>query len=254
MDIVVSKKRPIGVFDSGVGGLTILKELEAHFPNEDFIYYADTEHVPYGNKTAQQITEYSDKAIKWMIKHHDVKAVVIACHTSSACCGTFLQKKYTVPIIDTINATVEAVMRYAPPSLLLLATERTIKSKIYERSLYAAGYKGFVIPQACPGFVPLIEQGIVEGNAIRSYIIQYCMPFLAKAIIYGCTHYPLIENAIKQVLKTDIIFINPAFHIVEQLKQIVHSSSLSVTKGSINFHVTGNKKQFLMSMAQLFKK
>lgn len=246
----MSKKRPIGILDSGVGGLTVLKELRIHFPHEDFIYYADTAHVPYGNKTAEQITLYSDNAVAWMIKNYDVKTVVIACHTSSVCCASFLQKKYTIPILDTVQATVQAVMHCVPSSLALLATERTIKKKIHEQALRCAGYQGLIIPQACPDFVPLIEQGIVAGQKIEQLVRIYCEHLKVVALVYGCTHYPFIEEAIKKIVGSNILLINPAIHIATQLKTIIKESDCHVAKGLVQFHVTGDKGGFFAFLSK----
>lgn len=254
MDIIRENKRPIGVFDSGVGGLTVLKELQAHFPEQDFVYYADTLHVPYGNKTAQEVRLYSDIAVSWMITHHNVKAVIIACHTSSACSAAWLQQKYAIPIIDTIQATVQAVMHYAPPSLLLLGTERTIKSNIHQQALINAGYAGSIFMQACPAFVPCIEQGIVDGKEIQHYVNLYCSLYKVQAIVYGCTHYPFIEKAIKKVVAPEMAFINPALYIVNQLHAIIKQQTNHQKKGSVYFHVTGNYHEFMYCMNQLLNK
>lgn len=250
--MIIARKRPIGVFDSGVGGLTVLKELQRHFPYEDFIYYADTLNIPYGNKTVEQVTFYSDIAVSWMITHYNVKAVVVACHTSSACCGVWLQEKYEIPIIDTIQATVEAVIDNAPSSLLLLTTERTAKSKIHKQALINAGYSGSILLQACPEFVPCIEQGIIEGPAIEQYITMYCVSHSTKTIVYGCTHYPFLEKSIKKVLGSDVVFINPALYIVNQLKNNVQISIENNTKGVVFFYATKDHSRFMASMNTLF--
>ncbi|RTL04565.1 glutamate racemase [Candidatus Dependentiae bacterium] len=253
MDIIDQHKRPIGVFDSGVGGLTVLKELQAHFPEEDFVYYADTLHVPYGNKTVEEVMLFSDMAVSWMIAHYNVKAVVIACHTSSACCAKLLQQKYSIPIIDTIQATVQAVMHHAPSSLLLLGTKRTIKSKIHQQALIDAGYVGSIFLQACPEFVPFIENGIVDGNEIEQYVKNYCLLYEAESIVYGCTHYPFIEKVIKKVVGPNIMLINPALYIVNQVYASVKKET-NKQKGSVYFHVTGNYNAFMYCMNQLLNK
>jgi glutamate racemase len=254
MDIIIPKKRPIGIFDSGVGGLTVLQELKSQLPHEDFIYYADTANVPYGNKTVEQVIYYSDLAVQWMIKHHDVKIVIIACHTSSACCADVLQKKYTVPILGTIQATVSAVLHSAPASVGLLGTIRTVEKRVHENALRDAGYDKLFIAQPCPDFVPFIEQGILYGTEIEKCITEYCANLPVSSLVYGCTHYPFIEEAIKKIVGSQIVLINPAMYIAAQLKTIV-GHSIQITKiGSVQFHVTGDGEQFFITMKKLIKK
>ncbi|HTM06134.1 MAG TPA: glutamate racemase [Patescibacteria group bacterium] len=253
MEIAILKKRPIGIFDSGVGGLTVLKELRAQFPYEDFVYYADTAHIPYGNKTTKQVIYYSECAIQWMIKHHDVKMIIIACHTSSACCANLLQKKYLIPIIDTIQATVYAVLQEGSTSIALLATERTVQAKVHEHALRDAGYKGKIIPQACPEFVPLIEKGIITGPQIEKYIRTYCTHLAVTAFVYGCTHYPFIEQSIKKIMSTNKVLINPAHSIATQVKTVIENSVSDNKTGSIQFHVTGDRETFFIIMKRLLK-
>jgi len=253
MEIATLKKRPIGIFDSGVGGLTVLKELQAQFPYEDFIYYADTAHIPYGNKTTEQVIYYSECAIQWMIKHHNVKMIIIACHTSSACCVNVLQKKYPIPIIDTIQATVCAVLQEKSASMALLATERTVETKVHEHALRDAGYKGLIISQACPEFVSLIEKGIITGPQIEKSIRIYCAHLPVMSFVYGCTHYPFIEQTIKKIMSTSKVLINPAYSIATQVKTVIGNSVPDNKTGSIQFHVTGDRETFFIIMNRLLK-
>lgn len=252
MDIMIRKNRPIGIFDSGVGGLTVLKQLQIQLPHEDFIYYADTAHVPYGNKPTEQIIYYSECAVQWMIKQYDVKMIIIACHTSSACCADILQKKYTIPILGTIQATVSAVLSAAPASIALLGTEKTIEKKVHEHALRDADYQGLILSQACPEFVSFIEQGIVDGPELEKYIIQYCAPLAVEAFVYGCTHYPFIEETMKKIMRTKML-INPAIYIAMQVKFFLDYSMHHTKKGRVQFHVTGNSKQCFITMKKLLK-
>jgi glutamate racemase len=233
--------QPIGIFDSGIGGLTVLAELKKILPTQDFIYCADLAHIPYGNKTEMQITAYSQHIMEWMINHYNIKVAIIACHTSSAVCGEYLKKKFTIPIIDTIGPTIESVMAVNPPKIGILGTQRTIATHIHKQHLIQNGYQGHITEIACPLFVPLVEEGLINTQQIDNAINFYCTPVKVDAFLYACTHYPFLEPRIKKILNPRIKLINPNRYIAIHTKTVLssyHIHTTANTLGTTLFHTT----------------
>ena len=201
--------RPIGVFDSGLGGLTVVKSIKALLPSESIIYFGDTARVPYGNKSRELIKEYSSEITEFLVKK-DSKMVVVACNTVSAMVLSTLKKNNSIPILVVIAPGVaEAISITNNKYIGVIGTIATVNSDAYNTALKALDSNIETISQACPLFVPLAEEGWLEGDVVNMVVAHYLSPLKEKNIdtlILGCTHYPLLKNAIaKQFNKTTVL-------------------------------------------------
>lgn len=227
--------RPIGIFDSGVGGLTVTREIIKKMPNESIIYVGDSKRAPYGQLDSQTITEYATQIVKYLADC-DVKIIVIACNTVSATCVDELKKITDIPIVEIIQPTVEIAKNYN--NIGLLATSATIKSKAHEKMI---GKK--IIGVECPMFVPLIESGITDGAELMKVATDYTSALSGcDAVILGCTHYPIIKDVIKKSVEGDII--DPSKKIAEIVCEYLTETD-KLGEGSIyQFGCTGDKLKF----------
>lgn len=204
--------RPIGMFDSGCGGLTVLKEFIKKLPNEDFIYYGDTAHLPYGDKSKEKIIEYSEEIVKFLIQKN-VKMIVIACGTASAMAYEFLKEKYKeIPIKNIIEPTASIMEE---EKIGVIATKTTIKSKAWEKAILKHHPFATITSVACPLLVPLIEEGFWNNAATDLVLKEYLNSFLDQkgistisSLILGCTHYPILEDKIHAILGNSVKIIN----------------------------------------------
>lgn len=193
----------VGVFDSGIGGLTILKALLENHPNNEYIYFGDTLNIPYGEKTNSQLKELSDKIIKFLISKK-VDMIVIACGTISSSIYDEIKNKYDVPIYDIINPITNELKKLKIKKALLIATDKTIESKKFEEKLKSTNIELYT--QACPKFVPIIEHKSKDLLEIElgEYLYQY-KNLGIEVVIPGCTHYPIISGEIGDYLNIDIL-------------------------------------------------
>ena len=195
--------RPIGIFDSGIGGLTVVNALVKLLPHEVIIYVGDTARVPYGNKSPERIRKYSEEITRWLIQQ-GCKMVVIACNTASSYALDSLKLKFDVPIIGVINPGVEIAAQITQNHRIgVLGTYGTIKSDSYGQALRRLNKNIVVISQACPLFVPLAEEGWVSGEVpkiIAKTYLENIIESNVDTLILGCTHYPLLKPTIKKVI------------------------------------------------------
>lgn len=193
----------VGVFDSGIGGLTILKSLLENHPNNEYIYFGDTLNIPYGEKTNDQLKDLSDKIIRFLISKK-VDMIVIACGTISSSIYDEIKNKYDVPIYDIINPITNQLKKLKIKKALLIATDKTIESKTFEEKLKSANMELYT--QACPKFVPIIEHKSKDLLEIElgEYLYQY-KNLGIEVVIPGCTHYPIISGEIGDYLNVDIL-------------------------------------------------
>lgn len=218
----------IGVFDSGVGGLTVVKEIFKELPEYQIIYFGDTARLPYGTKGADFVRRYSKKITKWLLDK-GAKIIVIACNTSSAWAADFLKKEFpTLPIFEMIMPAVdEAVLKTKNGRIGIIATPGTIKSKVYEKKLAAKKNRFKLFPNACPLFVPLVEEGWTKDKITEEIAKKYLAVFKKRNIdtlILGCTHYPLLEEVIKEIMGGGVKIINPAKSLVKELKEFLDNN------------------------------
>lgn len=244
-------KQPIGIFDSGIGGLNVLRKLEGVLPHEHFVYFADSAHLPYGDKTPEQIISYARKTITWMRDDIGVKLVVAACNTSSATALDLIQDEFNIPIVGTIYPMVETILEFHQNKTLgIIATPTSVESKMHENILRKAGFEGEVYSIPCPKFVPIIESGRIEGPELLRVTTEYLNIFRDKNIdtlIYGCTHYPWIEEVIRQVLPPSVGTIDPAENMVAKVAQELYKHKLLNTswdKASPRFYCSSDPDRF----------
>jgi glutamate racemase len=244
------EKRSIGVFDSGVGGLTVVRELRRLMPNESIIYFGDTERAPYGGKNAETLISHGREIINFLLKKK-CKMVVMACGTSSSASYDVLRAEFpNVPIVDTIRPAAAAVAELAhkTPNFapVFIATSATVKSGLFEKIFREETRGAEIISRACPLFAPMVEAGLAseENHPLVKFAAENYLADLrgkVNALIFGCTHYPLLQNALSQVLG-EILFINPATATAEAAKKIL--PSIDSSPSEITFYTSGNAKIF----------
>lgn len=225
------KKRnaPIGVFDSGVGGLTVVREIMRHLPNENLVYFGDTARVPYGSKSKDTIIRFSKQIIRFL-KTKDVKAIVIACNTASALALDIVRQEIDIPIIGVVVPGARAAVRETRNKKIgVLGTEATIKSEMYTRLMQQEDENVSVVGKACPLFVPLIEEGFAKHSITKEVIDIYLQDVKESGIdtlILGCTHYPLLRDSIAEYMGEDIHIVNPAYETAIDLQRILQENAL----------------------------
>ncbi len=224
MNRSASASKPIGVFDSGLGGLTIVREMLSRLPGEQLIYFGDMARLPYGTKSKEQILTYSIQNTLFLLKHR-VKAVVVACNSSSSAAYSFLKSHFNLPIIDVIEPAVEAAVQATRTGRVgVIATQATVDSGAYEKWLKKKKSSVRVFQASCPLFVPLVEEGWLDGKVTRQIAEIYLKPLLAKKVdvlILGCTHYPLLRRAIAQVAGPSVRLVDSIEPTVGQLENVL---------------------------------
>lgn len=209
----------IGLFDSGVGGLTVLKQLYQQLPQESVLYFADTARLPYGIRSPEEIIQFVRQILTWMSRQK-VKMVIMACNTSSALALETVRCEFDLPILGVILPGARAAAQQGR-KIGVIATPATAKSNAYTQAIKEANTAAEVIEIGCSAFVPLIEQNLIYHPYTKKIVIQYLEPLLQKNIdtlIYGCTHYRHLETVFKQVIPQDIQLIDPAKHVVMAAK------------------------------------
>lgn len=249
-----AKNYPIGVFDSGVGGLTVLRQLQLSLPNESFLYFGDTANVPYGGRSPETLISLNRRILDWM-SQYPVKMAVMACNTSSAWALEQIRHEYPFPILGIILPAAKAASALGR-RIGLIATEGTVNSGCYERAIREIDPAAELYPMACPEFVPLIEHGKLDGIEIQQAIAARIGPLLAAKIdvlIYGCTHYPHLESAIRAFIPSSLRLVDPAFHIAKAVRQELDLLRLDAKSdgSSTSFFVSANPEQFSSLTATL---
>ena len=221
-------KKAIGIFDSGVGGLTVFTEIRKNLPNENIIYLGDTKNFPYGNKSKEEIIKYSIDNTEKLIQK-GAKIIVIACGTATSQALDVLEKKYDIPVIGIIEPTVNYVQSRNYNEIGVIATEGTIRSGEWEKKLKEKNPNIKVINKACPMLATIAEEGRAQSEEGRKVIKEYMKPFKEnniKKIILGCTHYPIYEEIIKEELGYEVELINTGVTVSEYLKKFLLKNKL----------------------------
>lgn len=224
--------RPIGIFDSGFGGLTVAKEIIHKLPNENIVYFGDTARIPYGSKSKKTIIKYSTQIIRFL-QTKDVKAIVIACGTASSTALEFVKEAFDLPIIGVVEPAAKAALEKTKNNRIgVLGTEGTIGSNAYNIMLHekSTNDKGNleVLSKACPLFVPLVEEGLVDDEVTYIVAKRYLQDLMEKDIdtlILGCTHYPLLTKVINDIMG-NVELINPAIETAILLESILEQNNL----------------------------
>lgn len=244
------KDAPIGVFDSGVGGLTVTKEIMTQLPDENIIYFGDTARVPYGSKSKDTIIKYSKQIIRFL-KTKEVKAIVIACNTASAFALDEIKSELDIPILGVVQpGALVAAGTSKNGKIGIIGTEGTIGSKIYSHFIEELNSNIKVIGKACPLFVPLVEEGFFLDDPITKEIASRYLSELKSenidTLILGCTHYPLIRETIQNVMGDGVTLVNPAYETARELKELLIEENI---KNPFNHRNINEKHQFFVSDA-----
>ncbi|RPI63765.1 MAG: glutamate racemase [Planctomycetaceae bacterium] len=207
------REQPVGVFDSGLGGLTVVRELTRTMPGEDIIYLGDTARVPYGSKSLETVRRFSLECANFLLRFSP-KLIVVACNTATAAAIEILREHCPVEVVDVIGPGASLAVERTDKSIGVIATEATIASGAYQRAIAAIDPNRKVMAQACPLLVPIVEEGRDENDPIvRAALMDYLRElqrFRPGAMILGCTHYPLLKDAIGQVMGPDVALISSA--------------------------------------------
>ena len=229
MNIDLKRKAPIGVFDSGVGGLTVAREIMRHLPNENIVYFGDTARVPYGSKSRDNIIRYSRQIVNFL-KTQGVKAIVIACNTASALALDVVQMENDIPIIGVIEPGARAALGVTQSKKIgVIGTEATIRSQMYDKIIQGFDTQATVIGKACPLFVPLVEEGFAKHHVTEEVIDYYLASLMETdidSLILGCTHYPLLRSRIREYVGDKITLVNPAYETAMDLKKLLQEANM----------------------------
>lgn len=222
--IIHPSSTPIGVFDSGIGGLTVVAALRQLLPHENILYVGDTARVPYGGKSAQTITRYSQEIIDLLLNRR-CKMIVVACNTASALALPTLKNFYKIPLQGVIEPGAAAAAHATRSGKIgVIGTRATITSNAYSEAILALQPDATITAQACPLLVPAIEEGWLEDEITKSILHRYLDPLLAKNIdtlVLGCTHYPLLKKQIASVVGPDIKLVDSAENCAETVQELL---------------------------------
>ena len=241
--------RPIGVFDSGVGGLTVVSALVQNIPSETIYYVGDTARVPYGNKSKDRIQQYSEEIIEWLIKK-DCKMIIIACNTASSLAIDYLEKNFSLPIIGVIDPGVRlAINKTNSQSIGVIGTHATIQSNSYGEKLKSISSEINIFNQSCPLFVPLVEEGLTKGPITKLIVESYLSHFKntdVDTLILGCTHYPILTAVIKDVVGKNISLVDSGKASAEVVMGVLKENEIlsGESHGEVHSFITDSKQSF----------
>jgi len=252
----LSAHKPIGIFDSGVGGLTVLRELDRQLPTESIIYFGDTARLPYGIRSQEEIVQYVREIMQWMLTQ-DVKMVIMACNTSSALALDVVSQEFDLPILGLILPGAASAVAVGK-RIGVIATSATAASKAYSRAILEVNPQAQVWEVGCPEFVPLIEGNRLADPYTYEVARKYLAPLIEQEIdvlVYGCTHYPHLAGVLKTILPPEVRLIDPAQALVMsarqelQLGNIVNSAPALPTR----FYVSGCPESFAIASQHFLK-
>jgi glutamate racemase len=236
---VVSAAAPVGIFDSGIGGLTVAHAVMQQLPHESVTYFGDTARVPYGPKSPDTVRRYSREIASFLVDQ-GVKTLVVACNTATAHALPTLRESLTIPVLGVIDPGARAAVRATRNGHVgVIGTAGTIKSGAYERALRALEPSLRVTVRACPLFVPLVEEGWVDHEATRLVAREYLAPLLREEVdtlVLGCTHYPLLKQVIADVLGADVALIDSAEETARETAAVLKEERLTATAGTTGSH------------------
>lgn len=243
-------KQPIGVIDSGVGGLTVAKEVIRQLPNEKIIYLGDTARCPYGPRTRHEVKKFTWEMTAFLLEKN-IKMLVIACNTATAAALDEIRKELSIPVIGVINPGARAAIKHTKNYRVgIIGTDGTIKSGAYERALKSLNSRLFVTSQSCPKFVPLVESGENDGPIAMRIVLEALRPLLDQnldTLIMGCTHYPLLEPLIKNVMGEKVSVISSGDETAREISAILQYNGQLETcedEPEHEFYTTGSKRLF----------
>jgi glutamate racemase len=241
---------PIGVFDSGLGGLTVAHAIMRQLPSESLIYFGDTARVPYGPKSPETVRRYSREICTFLLEQ-GVKAIVVACNTATAHALPALREELDVPVLGVVEPGARAAVRATLTRHIgVIGTAGTIRSQAYVRAIHAEAPEARVTALACPLFVPLVEEGWTNHEAAHLIAEEYLRPFVEDAVdtlVLGCTHYPLLKPLIGEIVGRSVRLIDSAEETAADTRRMLDASGLAATDGepSYRFIASDDPQQFL---------
>lgn len=251
--------RPIGFFDSGLGGLTCIPNLMKLFPKEKIIYFGDTARTPYGSKATSTIKSFSMQIAEFLVKN-DVKMIVIACNTVSATCLADLQQRYPdVPVVGIIQPAAETIAKSCSTmnKIGIIGTKVTIQSGAYKEQIHKLNGALDIFETPCPAFVPLIEEGIIQNDimdlTIKYYMDDFILENRLDTVVLGCTHYPLIRSNIKRLYPT-LRIINPSEEIINSIEKILKERDMLAEDSDFEnvFYASDLSENFVNMIDRIF--
>lgn len=252
-----ARNRPIGVFDSGIGGLTVLKEILRALPYENTIYFGDTARVPYGIRSPETVIRYALEISKFL-SLKDIKMLVVACNTASSVSLEAIQSRVSIPVVGVIEPGAKAAVAATESRKIgVIGTEATIKSNAYTRAIKAIDENIEVHGLACPLFVPLVEEGWLEGRITEMVAERYLGGLMNRGIdtiVLGCTHYPLLKPVIAHVIGKNVCLVDSAIEISREIVMILNNLRLqreNVSSPFREYYVTDSPERFL-KVGELF--
>ncbi len=253
----MSTSNPIGLFDSGIGGLTVMREVVRQLPHENMIYLGDTARLPYGNKSPQAVLRYTLDGASFLLERK-AKLLIVACFTASSHALEALEQKLSIPVIGVIQSGFEELMAQAPKRVAILGTSSTIKSRVLQSLILEKSPSATIFPIACPLLAPLIEEGLSDHPATKLIIKHYLAPLHAEnidSVLLACTHYPLIRSAIQEILGPRVQLIEPAQRSALEAKERLASHgllNLDKRVPSYEFYATDDPAKFHRLTNQFF--
>jgi glutamate racemase len=244
------RDNPIGIFDSGVGGLTVVKEIIRTLPYEDVIYFGDTARVPYGTKSKESVVKFSGEIVDFLLAKN-VKLILVACNTASAVALASIRRRTDVPAVGVIDSGAFAAVNLTKTGKIgIIGTTATITSGAYEKAVRRYYDKIEVVQTACPLFVPLVEEGWIDGGITEAVAREYLMPLKRcglDVVILGCTHYPLIKDVIGKVLGTEITLVDSATEVSKRVGRMLVEGNMTRSapgEGTRSFYVSDAPEKF----------
>ena len=257
-----SKDAPIGVFDSGIGGLTVVREIMRQIPNEKIVYFGDTARVPYGNKSKETVTRFSRQIVRFL-QTHEVKTIVVACNTASAYALDELEKETDIPMIGVVKPGARVAAQTTRNGRIgVIATEATIGSKIYGKYIQELNPDVKIWGKACPLFVPLVEEGLLQDPVTDEIARRYLAELIdldIDTLILGCTHYPLIRSTVGRIRGENVTLVNPAYETARELKELLAAKNLLQEKrpglgsNQYQFYVSDTTDKFIRFANSIIK-
>ncbi len=238
----------IGVFDSGVGGLTVLQEIHRQLPHESVLYFGDTARVPYGNREPAEIVTFVREILHMMAKQ-DVKMAIMACSTGSALAMDLVKGEFDFPIVGVVRPGARAAVQ-AGSRIGIMATHATVKSQAYSNEIWRCASDAQVWEIACPKFVPLIENNQIDSPEMMEAAEEYLQPLIDREIdtlVFGCTHYPHLKRVFQQILPPHVTYVNPAEAAIIETAQVLAGEGIQSNPnllGETSFYVSGSAYDF----------
>ncbi|MBQ4517565.1 MAG: glutamate racemase [Clostridia bacterium] len=242
--------RRIGLFDSGLGGLTVMKELMELLPDESIVYFGDTGRIPYGSKSVETVIKYTKSDIKFL-QTFEPKTIIAACGTASAIALPQLEGQYNIPVIGVLGAAARAAVKATRNGRVgVIGTAGTVRSDAYRRVMEQTEPEIQTVSVACPLFVPLVENGFAEKEAAYLIAKEYLEPIKtsgADTLILGCTHYPLLKKVISEIMGDQVTLINPGFAAAKEIKEELIAKDMLATQtpeDQYRFYVSDDPGEF----------